>query len=154
MASSVATGTPPADPAAPPTTVEHFPPPWEPGEARPRLPLGVAVVAVLIGLLGFVLLIGALLFVLSAAAGPLLPRSLEIFSALNLLTALVLILLGGVLLSLATALWRQEAWALWTTIVVVFGMMAYLFFTGFITVLFVLFVGLLVYLLSVRRYFD
>ncbi len=136
-----------------PVRFGSLPPPWQPGEARPRLPLGVAVLAVVIGLLGLVMLLGAILFLLNFSLGPLVPRSLEIFTAINLESALVLILLGGALLGVSTALWRQETWALWTTVVVVFATTAYLFFTGFITVLFVLFVVLLVYLLTVRRYF-
>ncbi len=151
-ASSNVSGPGAAGPTAP-GAVEHLPPAWDPTPVRPRLPLGAAVVAVVIGLLGFLLLLGALLFVLSTSLGALVPSSLEIFPAIDLFSALVLIVLGGALLSVATALWHQETWALWTTIVVVFAMTAYLFFTGFITVLFVLAVALLVYLLTVRRYF-
>lgn len=136
-----------------PMTFDALPKPWDPESSRPRLPLGAAIVAVLIGLLGFLMMLGAVLFVLSSSAATLVPASLEIFTAISLSSALVLIVLGGALLAVATALWRQETWALWTTIVLVFAMTAYLFFTGFITVLFVLFVALLVYLLTVRRYF-
>ncbi len=139
--------------SAAPASFEHLPPAWDPTPVRPRLPLGAAIVAVVIGLFGFVLLLGAVLYVLSSSLGPVVPTSLEIFPASGLFSALVLILLGGALVSVATALWHQETWALWTTIVVVFAMTAYLFFTGFITVLFVLTVVLLVYLLTVRRYF-
>ncbi len=138
---------------APPYEVGHLPPAWEPTPVVPRLPIGVAVVAVLIGLLGFVLVLGGLLFSLHEALGAAVPQNLEIFTSIDLLGAMILLVLGGVLLGVATSLWRQETWALWTTIVLVFAMIAYLFFTGFITVLFVLFVALLVYLLTVRRYF-
>ena len=150
-----ATSTVPGASAArePPVRLEVLSGGWQPAASRPRLPLGAAVVSVLIGLLGFLLLLGAVLYVLSTSMGAIVPSSLEIFRAINLASALVLIVLGGALLSVATALWRQETWALWTTIVLVFAMTAYLFFTGFITVLFVLFVALLVYLLTVRRYF-
>jgi hypothetical protein len=136
-----------------PVQFDRLPPAWDPTLSRPRLPLGAAFVSVLIGLLGFLLILGALLYVLSSSMGTIVPTSLEIFSAISVLSALVLIVLGGALLAVATALWHQERWALWTTIVLVFAMTAYLFFTGFITVLFVLFVALLVYLLTVRRYF-
>ncbi len=119
----------------------------------PRLPLGVAIVSMLIGLAGFVMVLGAVLFVLNQLVGATVPTSLEIFSAYNTFGALILLVVGVALLSIATSLWRQETWALWTTIVLVFATTAYLFFTGFITILFVLFVALLVYLLAVRRYF-
>ena len=142
-------------PASPAATVEvgHLPPAWEPTPARPRLPIGVAVVSVIIGLVGFVMVLAAILFVLNQAFGASVPTSLEIFSAVDLFGALILLVVGAALLAIATSLWRQETWALWTTIVLVFAMTAYLFFTGFITVLFILFVILLVYLLAVRRYF-
>jgi uncharacterized membrane protein YidH (DUF202 family) len=133
--------------------VGHLPPAWTPTPVRPRLPVGVAFVSVLIGLVGFVMVLAAALFVLNQVLGASVPTSLEIFSAVDLFGALILIVVGAALLAIATSLWRQETWALWTTIVLVFAMTAYLFFTGFITVLFVLFVILLVYLLAVRRYF-
>jgi hypothetical protein len=133
--------------------VGHLPPAWEPTPVRPRLPVGVAFVSVLIGLIGFVMVLAAILFVLNQLLGVIVPTSLEIFSAVDVFGALILIVVGAGLLAIATSLWRQETWALWTTIVLVFAMTAYLFFTGFITILFVLFVALLVYLLAVRRYF-
>ncbi len=136
-----------------PMEVEHLPTPWEPTPVRPRLPLGVAVVSVLIGLVGFVMVLGAVLFVLNQLVGASVPTSLEIFSSIDLFGALILLVVGVALLSIATSLWRQETWALWTTVILVFVMTAYLFFTGFITILFLLFVVLLVYLLAVRRYF-
>jgi hypothetical protein len=133
--------------------VGHLPPAWEPTPVQPKLPIGVAFVSVLIGLIGFVMVLAAILFVLNQVLGILVPTSLEIFSAVDVFGALILLVVGAALLAIATALWRQETWALWTTIILVFLMTAYLFFTGFITVLFVLFVVLLVYLLAVRRYF-
>jgi hypothetical protein len=133
--------------------IGHLPAAWTPTPVRPRLPIGVAFVSVLIGLIGFIMVLAAVLFVFGQLLGAAVPTSLEIFSAVDLFGALILIIVGAALLSIATSLWRQETWALWTTIVLVFGMTAYLFFTGFITILFVLFVALLVYLLAVRRYF-
>lgn len=133
--------------------VGHLPPSWSPTQERPHLPVGVAVVSVVIGLLGVIMVLAAALFVLNQSFGEAVPTSLEIFSAFSLFGALILLVVGAALLAIATSLWRQETWALWTTIVLVFATTAYLFFTGFITILFVLFVVLLVYLLAVRRYF-
>jgi len=139
--------------AGAPVEVDHLPPAWEPTPVRPRLPLGVAFTSVLTGLIGFVMILDAVLFALNTFSSASVPTSLEIFSTVNLLGAVIVLLVGGALLVIATSLWRQETWALWTTIVLVFLTTAYLFFTGFITILFVLFVILLVYLLAVRRYF-
>lgn len=137
----------------PPPTVEHLPPKWEPTPVRPSLPIGVAILAVLIALSGVVILLAGALFLLNSYLGTVVPATLLIVRSVDPIGAAVLVLLGAVLLSVATALWRQEAWALWTTIVVVFVSLAYLFFTASLTVLFVLFLLLFIYLLTVRRHF-
>ena len=132
---------------------DRLPAPWEPTPVRPHLPIGVAIVSGVIAIFALVMLLAGLLFMLNAYFGTIFPPSIEIFQSIDLLGAAILVILGAALLSIATALWHQETWALWTTIVLVFATTAYLFFTGSITVLFVIFVVLLVYLLAVRRYF-
>ena len=136
-----------------PVEFDRLPPPWEPASARPRLPLGIAVVSVLIAALGLVMLLAGLLFLLNEVVGNFVPTIFEIFPSIDVFGAAILAVLGATLLAIATSLWRQETWALWTTILLVFATTAYLFFTGSITVLFVLFVILFIYLLAVRRYF-
>ena len=136
-----------------PVSFDHLPPRWEPTPIRPRLPLGVAVVSAVIAAFGIVMVLAGLLFVLAIYFGAVVPASLEIFQSIDQWGAVILVVLGGALLGVATSLWRQEPWALWVTIVLVFGTAAYLFFTGSITVLFLIFVVLFIYLISVRRYF-
>ncbi|HTP53682.1 MAG TPA: hypothetical protein VML94_01800 [Thermoplasmata archaeon] len=136
-----------------PVEFDRLPPAWQPTPVRPRLPIGVAVLAIVIAFLAVVMVLAGLLFVLNGALGPIVPSSLEIFQSIDLEGAAILMVLGIAMLTVATSLWRQETWALWTTIVLVFGATAYLFFTGLITILFLVFVVLLVYLLAVRRYF-
>lgn len=133
--------------------IQHLPPRWEPTPVRPRLPLGVAIVSVIVAALAVVMVLAGVLFFLGAFVPSVVPTSLEIFSAIDLYGAGILIVLGAALLGVATSLWDQETWALWTTIVLVFATAAYLFFTGSITVLFLIFVVLFLYLISVRRYF-
>ena len=113
----------------------------------------VAILAVIIAFLAVVMVLAGLLFVLNSAFGAVVPASLEIFQSIDLYGAAILAILGAALIGIATALWRQETWALWTTLVLVFATAAYLFFTGSITILFLVFVVLFVYLISVRRYF-
>jgi len=149
MSSSTTTSTR----SAGPVEFERLPPPWQPGMERPQLPIGVGILAVLIAFFAVVMVLAGTLFVLNAAFGSVVPSSLEFFQSIDLQGAAILMVLGIALLTVATSLWRQETWALWTTIVLVFGATTYLFFTGLITVLFLVFVGLLVYLLAVRRYF-
>jgi hypothetical protein len=146
-------GTSTATGPSPPVQFDRLPPPWSPSTERPRLPVGVAILAILIAFFAVVMVLAASLFVLNAAFGTVVPSSLEIFQSIDLQGAMILLVLGVALLAIATSLWRQETWALWTTIVLVFASTTYLFFTGLITYLFLIFVGLLVYLLAVRRYF-
>jgi hypothetical protein len=133
--------------------VGHLPPSWEPTPARPRLPVGVAVVSVLIAAFGLVLLLGGLIYLLASLPVGIVSPSLEIFPSIDLYGAAILAILGASLLGIATSLWRQETWALWTMLALVFATSAYLFFTGSISVLFLIFVVLFLYLISVRRYF-
>jgi hypothetical protein len=136
-----------------PVTFDHLPPAWEPTPAVPRRPLGVAIISVLIALGALVLILAGLLYLLSSYFGPIVPTTLNLIPSVDIWGSVIVVILGAALLGIATSLWRQETWALWTTVVLVFATTAYLFFTGSITVLFVIFVVLFVYLISVRRYF-
>jgi hypothetical protein len=136
-----------------PVTFDHLPPAWEPTPTVPRRPIGVAIIAVLIALGALVLILAGILFLLSSYFGPIVPTSLNLIPSVDIWGSVIVVILGAALLGIATSLWRQETWALWTTVVLVFATTAYLFFTGSITVLFVIFVVLFVYLISVRRYF-
>jgi hypothetical protein len=136
-----------------PLVVDHLPPAWSPTPVRPALPLGVAFLSILIAISGLVVLIAGALFLLNTYFGTVVPASLLIVRSVDPLGAGILVLVGAVLLSVANALWAQERWALWTTVAVLFGALAYSFFTASITVLFLVFLVLFIYLLTVRRYF-
>ncbi len=136
-----------------PVSFDHLPPRWEPTPVRPRLPVGVAVISILISLFAVVMVLGGILYLLAMFAGNFVPMSLVIFPTIDVYGAAILVVLGASLLGVATALWRQETWALWTTIVLVFATSAYLFFTDSITILFLILVVLFIYLISVRRFF-
>ena len=136
-----------------PPVVHHLPPRWEPTRVVPSLPIGVAILSVLIAIAGLVVLLAGALYLLNSYAGTIVPGNLLIVKSVDPIGAAILVLLGAILLSVATALWRQETWALWTTVVVVFLILAYLFFTASITVLFVLVLVLFIYLLTVRHHF-
>ncbi len=136
-----------------PVTFDRLPPAWEPTPVRPHLPIGVAVVSILIAVAAVVLVLGGALYLLNEVGTTYVPPAFDLFPSVSFLGAVILMVLGVALLALATSLWRQETWALWSTLVLVFGTTLYLFFTESITVLFVLLVILFVYLLAVRRYF-
>ena len=133
--------------------VQHLPPHWEPTAVRPSLPVGVAVLSVLIAIGGLVVLLSGILFLLNLYVGTAIPTQILILHEVDAIGAAILVLLGAVLIGVATALWNQEAWALYTTVVVLFLALAYLFFTSTITVVFLLFLLLFVYLLAVRHHF-
>jgi hypothetical protein len=142
-----------ANSGGPAVTFDRLPPSWEPTSSVPKLPIGVALVSVLIAVAGVVMVLGGLLYLLAQLGTNFVPAALDLFPPGDLLGSAILVVLGVALLVIATSLWRQETWALWTTLIIVFGTTVYLFFTGSVTVLFVLLVVLFVYLLSVRRYF-
>jgi hypothetical protein len=147
------TDAPPRRPATTPVEVGHLPRAWNPTPPRPPRPIGVAILAVVISLAGVVILVSGLFSLVNVLAGPILPSNVTLFPAVDPIGAGILILLGAVMLAVANALWDQERWALWTTIVGTFLTFSYLFFTESITILFVVLLVLFVYLLSVRRYF-
>jgi len=91
-----------------PAEFDHLPPAWEPTPVRPRLPIGVAVVSVLIAALGVVMLLAGLLFLLATISSQVVPSSLEIFQSIDLYGAAILAILGAALIGIATSLWRQE----------------------------------------------
>ncbi|HKS59459.1 MAG TPA: hypothetical protein VJS68_01620 [Thermoplasmata archaeon] len=133
--------------------LHHLPPRWEPGPIIPSLPYGVAFLAVLIALLGVVLLIGALLVFVHLFAGSFLPPGLNLLNGVDELGAGIVLVLGAVLVAVAKALWALEEWSLYLAVIVLFGGLAYLFFTASITVLFVVLLVVFMYLLTVRHHF-
>jgi hypothetical protein len=118
-----------------------------------RLPLGVAILAILIGIFGFfVLLAGVLLLVfgtgLAVGAG-----TLTIFGSSGTIAGLVLLLVGVLTLAVASGLWDQELWALALAVLVLlfYGVVEFVdqAWVGFLLV-----AGLLVYLVAVSGHFD
>jgi hypothetical protein len=115
-----------------------------------RLPLGVAILAVLVGIFGFfVLLAGIILLVVGVGIG----LSVSVLGFTGAIAGLILLLIGAVILAVATGLWDQELWALVLAIIVLLFYGAVEFFSaawlGFIIV-----VLLLIYLVAVSSHFD
>jgi hypothetical protein len=119
-----------------------------------QLPLGVAILAVLIGIFGAVILVVGLL-VLLAIAGLALSGVVvtSVFGATGFVAGLIIVFVGAVILAVATGLWDQELWALVLAILVLLFYGAAEFFSGSWFGLAI--VGLLlVYLVAVSRHFD
>ena len=117
-----------------------------------RLPLGVAIIAVLVGIFGFFLLLAGLLIALVGFGFGVVAGS-TVFGTTGALAGLILFVIGAIVLAVAFGLWDQELWAL------VLAIIALLFFAiaEFTTAAWL---GLLVavlliaYLVAVSSHFD
>ncbi len=137
-----------------PVQIQHLPRPYQPPPLRPSLPLGVAVISVLLALGGILLLLlGALVLLNSLTGGIAIPTNILVNATIDPWGAAILIVLGGAIIAVARALWDLERWSLYLGVGATFFGLTYLFFTSEITILFLLLLGLFVYLLSVRHHF-
>jgi hypothetical protein len=118
---------------------------------RRHLPVGVALLAFLIGLVGlFYVIFGIALAFADVLFAPLFPHLV----GTGLVSALALFLLGLLLLIVAIGLWRLRLWALVLSILV-FGFLwlSEVLSGGFLRVVALLLLLLLVYLIAVHREF-
>ncbi len=115
-----------------------------------RLPLGVAILAILIGIFGFFVFLGGLLAVLLGVS---IAGYSTVFGLSGILAGVVILILGLVILAVAVGLWNQELWALALAVLVllVYGVVEYVSgeWLGLIIVAL-----LVVYLVAVRSHFD
>jgi hypothetical protein len=118
-----------------------------------RLPLGVALLALLIGIFGFFVLVAGVLLLVFGTSLVLGPGSLTVFGTGGTIAGLVLTLLGAIILAVASGLWDQQLWALALAILV-------LLLYGFVELVAQSWVGLLVvaallvYFVAVSNHFD
>ncbi len=142
-----------------PSGSETYPAPSTlPPPARPRreLPLGVAILAVLVGLFGILILVGGLLLVVgSSIAG-----QFEFFgpgSSLGfapLVAGVIAVIIGLIILGIGVALWRLRLWALVLGLIfLLFEMVSYGVEGRFVSLGFLLALVIFVYLLAVNRHF-
>ncbi|HEV2449408.1 MAG TPA: hypothetical protein VGU43_03230 [Thermoplasmata archaeon] len=117
-----------------------------------RLPLGVAILAVLIGIFGFFIFLGGLLILVFgiALAGS---SGATVFGLGGALGGLIVLVIGLVILAVAVGLWNQELWALVLAILVLLFYAAIEYFSGAFFALIIV-VLLLVYLIAVSSHFD
>lgn len=121
-----------------------------------RLPLGVAILSVLLGLYGFLVAIfGALIFVqvsLSSAFDFFQPPSS--FGLTGYALGAIVLIVGLIILGIAVALWRLRLWALVLALIFLFlEMVSYAVAQNFVSFGFILALVLFVYLLAVNRHF-
>ncbi len=143
---------------APVIEFDHLPETWTPEAFVPRRPVGLALVSILIAVSAVSFILASIFYLIGTYASGwlpsgVLPASLTVLTSLTPLSAGVLVVFGGALIGVATALWRQETWALYILYVFTVGGMVYLLATGTINILFLLLVLLFFYLAAVRHYF-
>jgi hypothetical protein len=119
-----------------------------------RLPLGVALLAVLIGIFGFfVTVVGLLLLVFGTHLVLGGVGAVQVFGLSGAIGGLIVLIIGLIILAVAVGLWNQELWALVLAILVLLFYGVVEFASGsWISLLIV--VVLLVYLFAVSRHFN
>lgn len=147
-------------PAAPTSNLEfdHLPDTWNPQAFVPRRPIGLAVLCATIAAVSVGMIVASIFFFLGTYASgwlpsDVLPSSTTILGGLTPLSASVLVVFGGGLIGVSTALWRQEPWALYTVEAILVGGIVYLLATATFTVLLVLLALIFLYLVAIRAYF-
>jgi uncharacterized membrane protein len=122
-------------------------------------PFGISLLAIVMGILGFLALITGILLVFSTwvmvAGMSILITFLTMYIiSVGSFGAVLLVLGGAATIAIALGLWRQENWALWVSIVGVALVEVMLFFIAYpFSYLFLGFLVLYVYLLAVRQHF-
>jgi hypothetical protein len=128
-----------------------LPPPAPP--PRRRLPLGVAVLSVLVGLYGFAVFVIGLLIVASISVSTYLgvPTTFGLTGvALGALVAIV----GLVILGIGVALWRLRLWALVLGLLfLLYELVSYAYAGHYVSFGFLLALVIFVYLIAVNRHF-
>jgi hypothetical protein len=133
-------------------TVSSLPPPAPPPDES--LPIGVAILSVLVGIYGFIVFVfGLLLFGTIAVHNPYLKPPTTLGLTGYELAAFVSIV-GLVILGIGVALWRLRLWALVLAILfLLYEMVAYAYVGAYETLGFILALVIFVYLLAVARHF-
>ena len=148
----------PATEVSNPLEFDHLPDTWNPQAFVPRRPVGLALFCAAMAFVAVVAVVASIFYFIGHYAPSWLPfggavSAADVIAGLSPLTAALLLVLAGTILGVATALWRQEPWALYTTYVGLIGGMAYLLATGTFVVLLLVLAVVFLYLVSVRHYF-
>ncbi|HTZ61939.1 MAG TPA: hypothetical protein VMC82_04800 [Thermoplasmata archaeon] len=123
----------------------------------PSRPLGVAILAVLIGIYGFlVFLVGLLIAVGSGILSSLGSASpFHVLGVTGVLAGIIILVIGLIILGLAVGLWHLRMWALVLTILfLLFEIVVYGIAGAYLTLGFIIAILLLIYLVAVSRHFT
>jgi hypothetical protein len=128
----------------------------QPASSYPELerPLGVAILAVLVGIFGAILIVAGILFLINVAVVAVVGIPGSIGGAGLFVTSVVLIIVGAIILGLAAGLWNLRMWALVLTLLfVIFELISFALARDFLSLGFILALVIFVYLLAIHRDF-
>jgi len=126
-----------------------------PAPTTPSRPLGVAILAVLVGIYGFLIIVAGALLVAGASAPALFGAPSSIAGLGGLTFGVIVLVIGLIILGLAVGLWHLRMWALVLTILfLLFELATYGLAGRFVSLGFIIALLLFIYLLAVHRHFD
>ena len=123
--------------------------------AAPSRPLGVAILAVLVGIFGFLLILGGVLILAGIGAAAYLGIPTGFVGIGGVVVGIVVLVIGLIVLGLALGLWHLRMWALVLTILfVLFELVSFGLAGHFVTFGFIFALILFIYLIAVRHHFE
>lgn len=129
--------------------------PTSPSGTVPGRPLGVAILAVLVGIVGFLFTVLGILVLAKVAVSSYLGQLPSVIGETGFIAGAIVLVLGLIILGLAVGLWHLRMWALvLTLLVLVFELVVYGYAGAFASFPFVIALVLFVYLLAVHKHFD
>jgi len=132
-------------------TVSTLPPPAPP--PKRSLPVGVAILSILVGIYGFILfVVGLLLFAKIAVSSYLgLPST---FGLAGYELAAIVTIIGLIILGIGVALWRLRLWALVLGLLfLIWEMFTYAYAGHYVSLGFIFALVIFLYLIAVHRHF-
>jgi len=121
----------------------------------PSRPIGVAILAVLVGLYGLLLILAGVLVLAGVAATHFLGIPTGFAGLGAFAVGVIVLIVGLIILGLALGLWHLRMWALVLTLLfVIFELISYGLAGAFVSLGFILALILFVYLLAVHRHFQ
>jgi len=123
--------------------------------APPSRPLGVAILAVLVGLYGFLLILAGVLVLAGVAVTHFLGVPTGFAGLGTVAIGLIVLIVGLIILGLALGLWHLRMWALVLTLLfVIFELISFGLAGAFVSFGFIVALILFIYLLAVHRHFQ
>ncbi|HTT44525.1 MAG TPA: hypothetical protein VMH38_00715 [Thermoplasmata archaeon] len=120
----------------------------------PSRPLGVAILAVLVGIFGFLLILVGALLLAGIAAASFLGVGTSLVGIGGLTFGVIVLIVGLIILGLALGLWHLRMWALVLTLIfVILELVSFGLAGNFVSLGFIFALILFIYLLAVHRHF-